>query len=230
MTGAPSGRSSRIRTGDEHRHELRYDQLPTALGEARDRGHRLRHVPRATSRPRGPPVPALHARRREPHGLLPPRRAGHPGPPGSRGDRRSSPCGTTRSSGTARPSPRSSPPTTSRPARAGSPPSANGCPKRDAWKPISFQLASGITPHLTAVHMTWGAVNEWTTQAAYARLAKLAGHPTLSRAAPPDHEAGGPSHRLLRRPGQVDGWPTAGPPNASPVGPDATSGPRSAAA
>src|SRR5664280_661641 len=34
--------------------------------------------------------------------------------------------------------------------------------------------------HLTAVHMTWGAVNEWTTQAAYARLAKLADHPTLS--------------------------------------------------
>jgi rubrerythrin len=53
-------------------------------------------------------------------------------------------------------------------------------PKGDAWKPISFQLASRITPHLTAVHMTWGAVNEWTTQAAYARLAKLADHPTLS--------------------------------------------------
>jgi hypothetical protein len=28
--------------------------------------------------------------------------------------------------------------------------------------------------------MTWGAVNEWTTQAAYARLAKLADHPTLT--------------------------------------------------
>ena len=28
--------------------------------------------------------------------------------------------------------------------------------------------------------MTWGAVNEWTTQAAYSRLAKLSGHPTLS--------------------------------------------------
>jgi hypothetical protein len=53
-------------------------------------------------------------------------------------------------------------------------------PKRDAWKPLTFQLASAITPHLTAVHMTWGAVNEWTTQAAYARLAKLADHPTLS--------------------------------------------------
>jgi len=53
-------------------------------------------------------------------------------------------------------------------------------PRRDAWRPITFQLASAITPHLTAVHMTWGAVNEWTTQAGYARLAKLAGHPTLS--------------------------------------------------
>ena len=28
--------------------------------------------------------------------------------------------------------------------------------------------------------MTWGAINEWTTQAGYSRLAKLAGHPTLS--------------------------------------------------
>jgi hypothetical protein len=53
-------------------------------------------------------------------------------------------------------------------------------PRRDAWKPLTFQLASAITPHLTAVHMTWGAVNEWTTQAAYARLAKLADHPTLT--------------------------------------------------
>jgi hypothetical protein len=53
-------------------------------------------------------------------------------------------------------------------------------PKRDAWRPLTFQLASALTPHLTAVHMTWGAVNEWTTQAGYARLAKLADHPTLS--------------------------------------------------
>ena len=53
-------------------------------------------------------------------------------------------------------------------------------PRRDAWRPLTFQLVSAFTPHLTAVHMTWGAVNEWTTQAGYARLAKLAGHPTLS--------------------------------------------------
>jgi rubrerythrin len=52
--------------------------------------------------------------------------------------------------------------------------------RSEKWKPISFQLASAVTPHLTAVHMTWGAVNEWTTQAAYSRLAKLADHPTLS--------------------------------------------------
>ena len=52
--------------------------------------------------------------------------------------------------------------------------------RRQAWKPLGFQLASALTPHLTAVHMTWGAVNEWTTQAAYARLSARAGHPTLS--------------------------------------------------
>jgi hypothetical protein len=31
-----------------------------------------------------------------------------------------------------------------------------------------------------ALHMTWGAVNEWTTQAGYARLAQRAGHPVLT--------------------------------------------------
>jgi hypothetical protein len=30
-----------------------------------------------------------------------------------------------------------------------------------------------------ALHMTWGAVNEWTTQAGYARLCETADHPTL---------------------------------------------------
>ena len=31
----------------------------------------------------------------------------------------------------------------------------------------------------TALHMTWGAINEWTTQAGYARLSEKADHPTL---------------------------------------------------
>jgi hypothetical protein len=30
-----------------------------------------------------------------------------------------------------------------------------------------------------ALHMTWGAINEWTTQAGYGRLSEVAGHPTL---------------------------------------------------
>src|SRR5580704_1716475 len=30
-----------------------------------------------------------------------------------------------------------------------------------------------------ALHMTWGAINEWTTQAGYARLSETAAHPTL---------------------------------------------------
>jgi hypothetical protein len=30
-----------------------------------------------------------------------------------------------------------------------------------------------------ALHMTWGAINEWTTQAGYARLSDTAGHATL---------------------------------------------------
>ena len=78
------------------------------------------------------------------------------------------------------PSAGSSPPTTRRPEPPASPRCASGCPRRDRWRPVGFQVASALTPHLTAVHMTWGAVNEWTTQAAYARLARLADHPTLS--------------------------------------------------
>jgi hypothetical protein len=53
-------------------------------------------------------------------------------------------------------------------------------PRRDALRPVTFTLASALTPHIVAVHMTWGAVNEWTTQAGYARLAAKAKHPVLS--------------------------------------------------
>ncbi len=53
-------------------------------------------------------------------------------------------------------------------------------PRRDAFKPVAFTLGSALTPHIVAVHMTWGAVNEWTTQAGYGRLASKAKHPVLS--------------------------------------------------
>ncbi len=53
-------------------------------------------------------------------------------------------------------------------------------PRRDALKPVAFTIASALTPHIVAVHMTWGAVNEWTTQAGYGRLGAKAKHPVLS--------------------------------------------------
>jgi hypothetical protein len=52
-------------------------------------------------------------------------------------------------------------------------------PQRDALRPMVFNLASAFTRHLIAVLMAWGAVNEWTTQAGYARLAAQADHPVL---------------------------------------------------
>ena len=60
-------------------------------------------------------------------------------------------------------------------------------------------LASMVVgPSMTAVHMTWGAINEWTTQAGYARLAQRCEASRAGRDAAPDHEARGPAHRLLR--------------------------------
>jgi len=53
-------------------------------------------------------------------------------------------------------------------------------PKRDALRPMVFHFTSAVTRHLTALQMTWGAVNEWTTQAGYARLAAKADHPVLA--------------------------------------------------
>ena len=85
--------------------------------------------------------------------------------------------------------------------------------RRQAWKPLGFQLASALTPHLTAVHMTWGAVNEWTTQAAYARLSARAGHPTLSELLRRImNRKAATSTSTPPRPGPA--WPTVGPPSA----------------
>ncbi|MGI8792784.1 MAG: ferritin-like domain-containing protein [Acidimicrobiales bacterium] len=52
---------------------------------------------------------------------------------------------------------------------------------RDRFAPVWSAVGSAlIGSSFTAVHMTWGAVNEWTTQAGYARLSQLAGHPVLT--------------------------------------------------
>jgi hypothetical protein len=57
--------------------------------------------------------------------------------------------------------------------------------KRLTWKdraaPLLHSLGSAIAGEsFVAVHMTWGAINEWSTQAGYARLAARAEHPVLS--------------------------------------------------
>jgi hypothetical protein len=47
--------------------------------------------------------------------------------------------------------------------------------------PLSHLLGSALAGEsFIAIHMTWGAVNEWTTQAGYSRLAARAGHPVLT--------------------------------------------------
>ena len=51
---------------------------------------------------------------------------------------------------------------------------------RNVVAPLTSMALSSVSRHLSAVHMTWGAVNEWTTQAAYARLAARSGHPVLA--------------------------------------------------
>jgi hypothetical protein len=48
------------------------------------------------------------------------------------------------------------------------------------WSPAIFWALGHGVRKFPAVHMTWGAINEWTANAAYNRLAQLADHPVLS--------------------------------------------------
>ncbi len=48
------------------------------------------------------------------------------------------------------------------------------------WSPAIFWMLGHGVRKFPAVHMTWGAINEWTANAAYNRLAQLADHPVLS--------------------------------------------------
>jgi hypothetical protein len=49
-----------------------------------------------------------------------------------------------------------------------------------AWSPLVFWTLGHSVRRFPAVHMTWGAINEWTANAAYNRLAKIADHPALT--------------------------------------------------
>ena len=52
--------------------------------------------------------------------------------------------------------------------------------RRDGVRPLLFSVGSALTRHLPAVHMAWGAVNEWSTQAGYGRLAAKAAVPAVA--------------------------------------------------
>lgn len=58
--------------------------------------------------------------------------------------------------------------------------------KRIGWKdkldPIKHTLLSNfVGKDFIALHMIWGAINEWSAVTAYNRLAKIAGHPVLDK-------------------------------------------------
>jgi hypothetical protein len=59
-------------------------------------------------------------------------------------------------------------------------PLRRGLGLRSRISPALWSFLSLGMKDLPAVHMTWGAVNEWTTQAGYARLSAKARHPVLS--------------------------------------------------
>ena len=51
----------------------------------------------------------------------------------------------------------------------------------DRVAPMTAWLASLAVREFVAVHMTWGAINEWSTQTGYARLIARARHPVLTQ-------------------------------------------------
>ncbi|NND74001.1 MAG: ferritin-like domain-containing protein [Ilumatobacter sp.] len=51
---------------------------------------------------------------------------------------------------------------------------------RERLRTLGFMALSGLTDHVVAIAMTWGAINEWTTQAGYLRLASTAGNDELA--------------------------------------------------
>jgi rubrerythrin len=50
---------------------------------------------------------------------------------------------------------------------------------RERLNTFTMMVGSMITDHVVTVALTWGALNEWTTQAGYLQLAKRSGHPVL---------------------------------------------------
>lgn len=53
--------------------------------------------------------------------------------------------------------------------------------RAERLRPVAIMAGGALTGEdFVAVHMAWGAVNEWTTQAGYAQLGRRADHPVLT--------------------------------------------------
>jgi hypothetical protein len=60
-------------------------------------------------------------------------------------------------------------------------PMRRGLGLADRLRPALMMVGSALVgEEFMALQMTWGAINEWTTQAGYAQLARRAGHPVLT--------------------------------------------------
>ena len=68
---------------------------------------------------------------------------------------------------------------TARGRRTASRRTATGARRRQTASSPSPLGRLRLRADLIGVHMTWGAINEWTTQAGYSRLSEASGHPTL---------------------------------------------------
>lgn len=56
-----------------------------------------------------------------------------------------------------------------------------GLGMKDKFRPYIMSIGSSLIGNdFVALHMSWGAINELTTQAGYAQLSRRAGHPVLS--------------------------------------------------
>lgn len=64
--------------------------------------------------------------------------------------------------------------------------------RADRLRPLGFVVGSAVLPDITATLVAWGAINEWTTQAGYSRLATKAAHPVLTQLL----------HRIMRQEGR----------------------------
>lgn len=69
-------------------------------------------------------------------------------------------------------------------AEPGGAPRVAAMRQRLGWRittsPLLWMAFSASTRHFLAVHMTFGVVNEWTTQGGYSRLVAVADHPVLT--------------------------------------------------